>query len=164
MGLEIVPIKFREACEFVKRHHRHNKPPAGHICSVAAADGENIVGVAIIGRPVARHLDNGLTAEVTRCCTDGTKNACSMLYAAAWRAARALGYKRIGTYILDTEPGTSLRAAGWTCIGECGGGRWDCKSRPRVDMQPTQRKIRFEAASVVKGDKRLTESKKSAER
>ncbi len=147
MALEIVPIKLSEAREFVKRHHRHHQPPVGHICSVAVADGEKIVGVAIVGRPVARNLDNGLTAEVTRCCTDGTRNACSMLYGAAWRAARALGYKKIGTYILSTEPGTSLRAAGWTCIGECGGGCWSRKNRPRIDTHPAQQKIRFEAKS-----------------
>lgn len=144
MSLEIVPIKFAEAKEFVKRHHRHHKPPIGHICSLACADGDKIIGVAIIGRPVARKLDNGLTAEVTRLCTNGTKNACSMLYAAAWRAVRSLGYKKLITYILDTEPGTSLRAAGWKCLGQCGGGSWNCKSRPRIDMHPTQKKFRFE--------------------
>ena len=144
MKLEIVPIKFRDACVYVKRYHRHHKPPVGHICSVAVANGEHIVGVAIIGRPIARALDNGLTAEVTRLCTNGTRNACSMLYATAWRAARALGYKKLITYILDTEPGTSLKAAGWKCIGECGGGNWDRKSRPRIDLHPTQMKMRFE--------------------
>lgn len=102
------------------------------------------MGVATIGRPVARMLDNGLTAEVTRCCTDGTGNSCSMLYSAAWRAVKALGYKKLITYILDTEKGISLTAAGWKCLGECGGGSWDCKSRPRVDMHPQQKKIRFE--------------------
>ena len=141
--MEIVPIKFKEACEFTKRHHRHHRPPIGHIVSLAVAEGDIIVGVAIVGRPVARNLDNGLTAEVTRCCTDGTKNACSMLYAAAWRAVRALGYKKLVTYILNTEKGTTLSAAGWKCLGECGGGSWDCKLRPRVDMHPTQMKIKF---------------------
>ena len=146
--LVIVPIKFKEACEFVRRHHRHHKPPVGHICSVACADGEKIVGVAIIGRPVARGLDNGFTAEVTRLATDGTKNACSKLYATAWRAVRALGYKKLVTYILDTEPGTSLKAAGWKCIGTCGGGSWGRKSRPRVDMHPQQLKLRFEKSEI----------------
>jgi len=142
--LEIVPIKFKEACAFIKRYHRHHKPPVGHICSIAVAKGENIVGVCTIGRPVARHLDNGLTAEVTRLCTDGTKNACSILYAAAWRAVKAMGYKKLITYILSTEKGTSLNGAGWKCIGECGGGSWNCKSRPRVDEHPTQLKIKWE--------------------
>ena len=144
MGLYIVPIRFKEACQFVRRYHRHHKPPVGHICSVACANEDRIVGVAIIGRPVARALDNGLTAEVTRLCADGTKNVCSMLYATAWRAVRALGYKKLITYILDSEPGTSLRAAGWKTIGKCGGGSWDRKERPRVDDHPTQQKIRFE--------------------
>ena len=142
-----MPIKLSEAKEFIKRYHRHHKPPVGHICSVAVANGEKIVGVAIIGRPVARNLDNGFTAEVTRCCTDGTKNTCSMLYATAWRAARALGYKKLITYILEEEKGISLLGAGWKCIGECGGGSWSCKSRPRIDMHPLQKKIRWEASS-----------------
>ena len=141
--MNIVPIKFKDACLFVKRHHRHHRPPVGHICSLAVAEKEKIVGVAIIGRPVARNLDNGLTVEVTRVCTDGTKNACSMLYAAAWRAVRALGYKKLITYILVSEPGTSLKAAGWKCLGECGGGSWNCKTRPRIDRHPTQKKFKF---------------------
>ena len=143
MALNIVPIKLKDANAFVKQHHRHHKPTVGHICSLAVADDDKIVGVAIIGRPVARRLDNGLRAEVLRCCTDGTKNACSMLYASAWRATRALGYKEIGTYTLDTEEGTSLKAAGWKCLGKCGGGSWDCKSRPRIDHHPAQMKIRW---------------------
>jgi len=144
MSLEIVPIKFKDACEFIKRHHRHHKAPIGHICSLACAKDDKIIGVATVGRPVARALDNGWTAEVTRLCTDGTKNACSMLYAAAWRAVRSLGYKKLITYILDTEPGTSLTAAGWRCVGKCGGGSWNCKSRPRIDKHPLQGKLRFE--------------------
>ncbi|GAH46961.1 unnamed protein product, partial [marine sediment metagenome] len=116
MTLIIVPIKLKEAKEFVKRHHRHHNPPVGHICSLAVACDDKIVGVAIIGRPIARALDKGFTAEVTRLCTDGTQNACSALYAAAWRAARSLGYKKLITYILNTEPGTSLIAAGWKCV------------------------------------------------
>lgn len=98
----------------------------------------------MIGRPVARMIDDGWTLEVNRVATDGTKNACSILYAAAWRAARALGYRKLVTYILDTEPGTSLRAAGWKCLGRAGGGRWSRPSRIREDEHPTQGKIRFE--------------------
>ena len=144
MKLEIVPIKFKEAKEFVRRHHRHCKPPVGHIFSIAVAIDDEIVGVAIVGRPISRRLDNGLTAEVTRLCTDGTKNACSKLYAGAWRAARELGYKRIITYILKTEPGTTLQAAGWKCLGECGGGSWNVRTRPRVNMDVQQKKFKFE--------------------
>ena len=108
------------------------------------SDGEQIVGVAIIGRPVSRHLDDGWTLEVNRLCTDGSRNACSMLYAAAWRAARAMGYKRLVTYILESENGASLRAAGWKCVGQAGGLRWTGRRRPEVDLYPAQMKIRFE--------------------
>jgi hypothetical protein len=101
--------------------------------------------VVIVGRPVARMRDDGLTAEVTRLCTDGTRNACSFLYGAAAKAAFALGYKRIGTYILASEPGTTLRAAGWRLIGEVKGRSWTTPSRPRVDKHPTQDKLLFEA-------------------
>lgn len=100
--LEIIPTTYKEACKFVNDNHRHHKAPVGHKFSIAAWDGEKIVGVAMVGRPVSRHLDNGLTLEVNRLCTDGTRNACSFLYAASWRAAKALGYKKIITYILDS--------------------------------------------------------------
>ena len=101
--LEICPITLKEANAFVERHHRHHKPVAGHKFSIGCTDGERIVGVAIVGRPVSRYLDNGWTLEVNRLCTDGTRNACSMLYTAAWRAARAMGYHKLITYILDNE-------------------------------------------------------------
>ena len=142
--LQIVPIKFDEANEFVRRYHRHHKPVVGHKFSIGCSDGEKIVGVAMVGRPVARRLDNGWTLEVNRLCTDGTKNACSMLYSSAWRAARAMGYKKLITYILDNESGTSLKASNWKCVGETGGGSWNSKARPRVDMHPTQIKIKWE--------------------
>lgn len=145
--LEIVPISFAEAAEFIRRHHRHHLPPQGHKFSVAVSDGKEIVGVATVGRPVARHLDDGWTLEVTRVATNGTPNACSALYAAAWRAARALGYRRLVTYILDTETGTSLKAAGWKCVGQAGGMSWNRRSRPRVDHYPLQMKLRFEISS-----------------
>ena len=142
--IEIVPIDFSEAQYFVQRHHRHHKPPIGHKFSVACSFKGYIVGVAIIGRPTSRMLDDGLTLEVTRLCTNGTKNTCSKLYSAAWRAARSLGYKRLITYTLQTEAGTSLIASGWKCLGQCGGGSWSRKDRPRVDKHPTQLKIRWE--------------------
>lgn len=146
MRLSVAPIDFTQAAAFVLEHHRHHTPPAGHKFSLAAMRGETLVGVAIIGRPVARGRDDGLTLEVTRLCTDGTKNACSFLYGAAARAAFALGYRRIGTYILKREPGTSLAAAGWKLIGEVKGRSWSCKSRPRTDKHPTEPKLLFEAA------------------
>lgn len=95
--LEICPMTLKEANAYVEQHHRHHGPVAGHKFSIGLSDGEKIVGVAIVGRPVSRYLDDGWTLEVNRLCTDGTRNACSMLYAAAWRAARAMGYKRIVT-------------------------------------------------------------------
>lgn len=144
MALDIVPVSLAEANQFVLLHHRHHKPVVGHKFSIGCTDGEKIVGVAIVGRPVSRYLDNGMTLEVTRLCTDGTKNACSMLYAAAWRAARAMGYKKVITYILDTENGASVKAAGYKCIGQAGGLRWTGKRKPEVDLCPAQMKIRFE--------------------
>ena len=146
--LDLVPITLAEANAFVEQKHRHHGKTAGHKFSVAVADTETkeIVGVAIVGRPVSRFLDDGWTLEVNRLCTDGTKNACSMLYAAAWRAARAMGYKKLVTYILDSENGTSLKAAGWKCIGQAGGLRWTGKRRPQVDLCPAQMKIRWEVS------------------
>jgi hypothetical protein len=115
--------------------------------SLGAAVGETLVGVVIVGRPVARMRDDGHTLEVTRLCTDGTKNACSFLYGAAARAAFALGYSRIGTYILASETGASLRASGWRLIGQRGGSSWSRDSRPREDKHPTEPKLLFEVTA-----------------
>lgn len=145
MGLEIQPISYREACAYVAEHHRHHQPPQGWLFGCAANDGERVVGVVMVGRPVARHLDDGWTAEVTRLCTDGTKNTASALYGAAWRAAKALGYRRLITYTLAEEGGASLRAAGWREVGARGGGSWDRPGRPRVDKAPTGMKTLWEA-------------------
>ena len=131
--MEITPIDFAEANAFVATRHRHHKPVVGCKFCLAVSDGDVVVGVAIVGRPVGRHLDNGWTLEVNRCCTDGTKNSCSMLYGAAWRAAKALGYKRLITYTLPEEGGSSLRASNWVLLGLRGGGNWNSSSRPRVD-------------------------------
>ena len=144
--LEVCPITLKEANAFVEQHHRHHKPVVGHKFSIGATDGEKIVGVAIVGRPVSRYLDDGWTLEVTRLCTDGTRNACSMLYAAAWRAARAVGYHKLVTYTLESEDGASVKAAGWKCVGQAGGLRWTGKRRPEVDLYPAQMKLRFEAS------------------
>lgn len=146
-GLHLVPVTIEDAKAFVARIHRHHRPPAGGKFAIGVARNGEIVGVAIVGRPVARALDDGWTAEVTRVATDGTRNACSKLYAACWRAARAMGYLRCGTYTLPEEGGASLRAAGWTLIGEAGGGSWDTPSRPRVDRHPTQVKLRWEVSA-----------------
>lgn len=128
MGLIIVPISLKEANVFVAKHHRHHAPVVGHKFSVAVADDmllgrddcTGICGVAIVGRPVARG-------------NDGTRNACSTLYGAAWRATRALGYARLITYTLPDEGGASLRGAGWHLVGARGGGNWNTPARPRID-------------------------------
>ena len=142
--LTLTPVSLAEANAFVTQHHRHHKPVVGHKFSIGCTADGRLVGVAIVGRPVSRYLDNGLTLEVNRLCTDGTKNACSMLYAAAWRAARAMGYQKIITYTLDTENGASLRAAGWICAGLAGGKRWTGSRRPAADLYPAQMKYRYE--------------------
>lgn len=137
-------MRLAAAAAFVGQFHRHHKPPVGGLFAVGCARDGVVVGVAVIGRPVARMLDDGWTAEVTRLCTDGTRNACSILYGAAWRAARALGWRKLITYTLPEEGGASLRGAGWRCIGEAGGGSWSRIERPRVDEHPTQQKLRWE--------------------
>lgn len=144
--LELQPVTYAEACAFINEHHRHHLPPQGWKFGIAVNDEEKVVGIVTVGRPVARHFDNGWTLEVTRCCTDGTPNACSKLYSAAWRAARALGYKRLITYTMDSEGGASLKASNWRIVGEAGGGSWNCRSRPRVDAHPTGQKHLWEAA------------------
>lgn len=144
--MRVTPIELSEANAFVSKFHRHHKPVVGHKFSIAVSN-DVVCGVAIVGRPVSRHLDNGLTLEVNRCCTDGTRNACSMLYAAAWKAAKALGYIRLITYTLPEEGGASLRGAGWILVGLRGGGNWNVKSRPRIDT-----------AEMLSGQKNLWEA------
>lgn len=149
MTLALSPITLREAREFVKQHHRHHPPPQGGLFAVAAIRADEmviypVVGVVIVGRVNARLLDDDVTAEVTRLATDGSRNACSMLYRAAWRACRAMGYRRLVTFTLATEPGSSLRAAGFRLVGETKGGSWSRPSRPRVDLHPMQAKLRWE--------------------
>jgi len=147
-NMNVVPISLEEANEFVRQHHRHHFPVPGAKFCVGVADGEKIVGVAIVGRPIARMADDGWTLEVNRTCTDGTKNANSMLYGSCRRAAFALGYRKLITYTLPEESGISLIAAGWKCLGEAGGGKWSRLSRPRVDIHPLQVKIKWEAIPI----------------
>lgn len=116
--MEIVPITLREASAFIAEHHRHNKPPRGWKFGVGLRSNGALVGVATAGRPVARALDDGRTLEVNRTCTDGTRNANSMLYGAVWRAAKAMGYRRCVTYTQADETGASLKAAGWVRVAE----------------------------------------------
>ena len=144
----VTPINLDEANAFVALHHRHHKPVPGSKFAIAVSEDEKVCGVAIVGRPVARNSDDGWTLEVNRCCTDGTRNACSMLYGAAWRVAKAMGYRRLVTYTLPAEGGASLRGAGWTLIGLRGGGNWNVASRPRIDTDEALRgqKLLWEAA------------------
>lgn len=150
--LEIVPINLEQANLFVNNFHRHHKSVPGSKFSLAVCDKEQkIRGVAIVGRPVARFLDDGWTLEVNRCCTDGTRNACSMLYGASWKAAKALGFKKIVTYTLPEEGGASLRASGWNPIFDVGGTTWNNNQRFRIDNPNTvnKKKIRWEASLPI---------------
>jgi hypothetical protein len=134
MTLHIVPVSFKTACEFVAAHHRHHDAPRGHKFSLGVADDDLLVGVAVVGRPVSRVIAaDGVTLEVIRTATDGTQNANSMLYGAAWRATKALGFDRLITYTQEGESGSSLRAAGFRVVGERRArGGWSVPSRPRV--------------------------------
>ena len=147
MALELTPVTLRETKHFVDRCHRHHRAPQGGKFAVGVAAKGEVVGVAIVGRPVARNLDNGYVAEVTRVCVlEGHKNANSMLYAACWRAARAMGYRLVVTYTGAGESGSSLIAAGYTYVGQAGGGSWDRPSRPRVDTHPVEQKTLWQRA------------------
>lgn len=122
--MEIRPITLKEANDFVEKNHRHHKATVGHKFSISLYDNDKLVGVAICGRPVSRYLDNGTTCEINRLCTDGTRNACSMLYGACCRVAKEMGYKKIITYILESENGASLKASNFICEGVAGGTHW----------------------------------------
>lgn len=140
-----IPLSRRQANKFIADTHRHHGPVAGFKFAVGLADFSlNLRAAAVAGRPVSRHLDDGFTLEITRLCTNGTKNDCSNLYGRIVRIAREMGYRRVITYTLPTESGVSLRAAGWTCTGFSVGGTWDRKSRPRTDKHPTVHKLRWE--------------------
>ncbi len=145
--LTLQPITITEAQSFVALHHRHHKAPTGALFAVAVSADGAVCGVATVGRPVARMNNDGWTAEVTRLCTLGQPNACSMLYRAAWRACAALGYRRLITYTLPEEGGASLRGAGFRLIGERGGGSWSRKDRPRVDSAPLGQKLLWEVTA-----------------
>lgn len=143
--LQLQPISYEEACIFIEENHSTHAPPQGWKFGVAVNDGEEVVGVATVGRPVARHNDDGWTLEVTRCCTNGHKNVASKLYAACWRAARAMGYRRLITYTLEEEEGTCLRAVGFREIARTKPGSWERESRPRVTKHPVGVKVLWEA-------------------
>ena len=134
-SLVIRPVSLKTAQQYVRDNHRHNKPPVGHKFSIGLYDGDKLVGTATAGRPVARALDDGFTLEVTRTCTDGTRNANSMLYGAIVRAATALGYRKCVTYTQHDESGASLRGAGWSPTKQLEArAGWDAPSRRRDDI------------------------------
>lgn len=139
MTLYLVPVSLATAQQFVTMWHRHLPPPRGHKFSIGVADNERLVGVIMVGRPIARAYDDGHTLEVNRSATDGTEHANSKLYAAAWRATKALGYRRLITYTKAGESGSSLRAAGWRIVAERPARKgWDTPSRPREDRHQVE--------------------------
>jgi hypothetical protein len=143
----IYPITLKQANQFVIDHHRHHKPVVGHKWSIGLMHQAQIVGVAIVGRPVSRHADDNLTAEVTRLATNGIANGCSMLYGACARVARAMGYYKIQTYILDNEAGISLKASGWQLEAFTAGGQWkrndNITNRTDQPTNPKQRWVKY---------------------
>lgn len=146
MALATVPIELDEANAFVASFHRHNRTVRGHRFSIGASDGAQLVGVAIVGRPISRlQQAEGATAEVLRCCevNGAPKGACSFLYAACWRAWRAMGGQRLITYTLQTESGASLRGAGWTVLHEIGERTTGWNNRPGSDWQPMIGQAKF---------------------
>jgi len=150
-----IPLELSEANALVASMHRHHQPSQGHRFSLGAVDEDGVLhGAVIVGRPVARLAGSPRDVlEVVRLVTDGTPNACSVLYAAAARAGHAMGYRRIQTYILDTEPGTSLKASGWTSEGEAGGGQWKhTDGKPRRTDQPTGMKERWARTLTTRPD------------
>ena len=132
--MRAVPLTLAQANALVAAHHRHSVPPQGHKWSVGVADGDQLTGVAVVGRPTARLLDDGVTLEVLRVCTNGHRNACSFLYATCWRAARALGYQRLVTYTRGYEAGSSLRAAGFRPVAERAGERATGQRKDKRDV------------------------------
>ena len=152
MTLRLIPCTLADAKAFTAAHHRRlPKAGAGHLWSIGVAVGTKPVGVAIIGRPVARMLDDGYTVEVTRCTTDGTPNACSMLYSAAWRGAQARGYLAATTMTDADEAGASLRGAGWRVREAVSAGHngWARASRPDRETAANPNRLRWWAPGTT---------------
>ncbi len=148
--MNIRPITFRQASDFINKCHRHHKATVGHKFSIGLFDGDQLVGCAVCGRPVSRYLDDGVTCEINRLCTDGTKNACSMLYGACCRIAKEMGYERIITYILESENGASLKASNFVCDGVAGGTHWTGE-RNKGQNIPNEMKTRWSKLLNKKG-------------
>lgn len=141
--MKIIPVTFAYAKQFIKEHHRHNPNVVGcKFCIGLENMGGGVHGVAVCGRPVSRYLDDGKTLEINRVCTDGTKNACSMLYGACVRIAKNMGYERVITYTLRSEDGASVKASNFICDGEAGGTHWTGK-RNRQQNIPHEMKNRW---------------------
>ena len=148
--MKIIPLTLAEANDFIEQHHRHHKRVQGHRFSIGLEDGDGLMGVCVVGRPVARNTDWKTVAEVTRLCTNGGKNACSKLYSTAAAVAKLLGFHSIQTFILETESGVSLKASGWEFVSESAGGQWKhTDGKPRRTDQPTCRKLKYEKRFVV---------------
>lgn len=145
--MKLVPLTFKQAKDFINANHRHHKAPVGWKFGIGAEVAGELVGVVVGSRPVARMLDDGLTLEITRLCTTGLKNVCSFLYSAARRAAQAMGFTRVITYILESELGSSLKASGFRFVRLAGGGSWSRPSRGRTDKAPLERKQLWEFLS-----------------
>lgn len=155
--MKVKPISLKEANQYVAEMHRHNKPVTGHKFSIQAINKGKTVGVAIVGRPIARGLDDSNTVEILRVCTDGTRNACSFLYGACCRIAKELGYEKVVTYTLSSEPGTSPKAAGFKTAGNVVGRSWNCPSRPRTVIQNTLfgSEVKYATENKVRWEKHL---------
>ena len=148
--MKVIPISLKEANEYVDNFHRHTKGSRGHKFSIGASDDENLIGVAIVGRPISRHLDDGFTAEVLRVCVkeDSPKNTCSFLYGRCWRIWQQMGGMKMITYTLKSESGSSIKALDWKILGETGGWKEGkgLTTRPGREWQPIhgQKKLRWE--------------------
>ena len=144
MNYEVVPISYKLACEVVLEYHRHHKPPQGHKFSIGL-DSNGLHAVVMVGRPVAREYDDGRTLEITRICTidNAVPNSVSILLGAICRAGKALGYKRIITYTLESEHGSSLKASNFSIDGTVRGRSWSTPSRIREDKHPLDNKTRW---------------------
>ena len=141
--LYVRPLTLKKANAYIEEHHRHHKKVQGHRFSIGAYKDGALVGVAVVGRPLSQSFDFEKVAEVTRLCTNGDKNVCSLLYSACARAAKGMGFESIQTYILEEELGTSLKASGWVFDYTTSGATWNRKNRPRKDLNPTGPKKKY---------------------
>lgn len=141
--MKIIPMHLKQAQEFISKYHRHNIPPVGGKFAIGCISDGNLCGTAICGRPISRMLDNGNVLEIYRCCTNGTRNACSMLYGACLRIARNMGYKEVITYTLVSENGASLKASNFIYDGLSGGLEWTGERKRKYYVSPKERKIRW---------------------